>query len=183
MTIQQHLNQFYQENNIPVNGGADDTVFSLKFGKLSLTLPNPKFRQRVLHIHDIQHVLYNCDTSWKGESFISGWEIATGMWKHFPIGLFSLSAMGYGLWTKPTFVFEGFEKGLNCIGVIDLKLSKENLLALELPDLVQKTTRKTSKRVNLWPLFLFWSIISQLFFLFPFLIVKFGLIWSIQFFN
>jgi hypothetical protein len=72
---------------------------------LYLTLPNPKFRKELTHIHDIQYVLNNCDTSWKGEGFISGWEIGTGFWKHFAINLFILWAFGYSLWLYPKSVF------------------------------------------------------------------------------
>ncbi|MFT4756031.1 MAG: hypothetical protein ACI91R_000668 [Vicingaceae bacterium] len=33
----------------------------------------------------------------KGEAFISGWEISTGMFKNLPLGFLSLWAMGYSL--------------------------------------------------------------------------------------
>lgn len=98
MTIEVLLDEFYEKNGIPKDGGIDDKTFEFKVFGIKLNLPNPKFRRDALHIHDIQHILNNCDTSWKGEGFISGWEISTGMGKYFPLGLLSLWAMGYGLW-------------------------------------------------------------------------------------
>ena len=94
MTIKNLLNEFYLENGIPIDGGVDDKTFKFNAFGLTMNLPNPEFRRKSLYIHDIQHVVNNCDISWKGEAFIAGWEIATGMWKHFPIGLLSLWAFG-----------------------------------------------------------------------------------------
>jgi len=73
MTLSKLLAEFYVANGIPENGGIEEDTFQLKVFFINLTLPNPKFRKELTHIHDIQHVLNNCDTSWKGEGFISGW--------------------------------------------------------------------------------------------------------------
>ena len=118
--------EFYKENGIPENGGIDKDTFEIKIFGIKLKFPNPKFRKDVTHIHDLQHILNDCDTSWKGEAFIAGWEISTGMWKYFPVCTFSFWAMGYSLWLHPKAVFSGFKKGLNDIGIIDLMLSVPN---------------------------------------------------------
>ena len=73
MTISQLLQQFYKENNFKDDGGENEDFFELKFKLFTLKLPNSQFRKDVIHIHDIQHVLYSCDTTWKGEAFIAGW--------------------------------------------------------------------------------------------------------------
>ena len=79
MIVSQKLHQFYIDNNLDQNGGADKDYFTMKFRLFSIKLPNAEFRKNIVHIHDIEHVLFNCDVSWKGEAFIAGWEIATGM--------------------------------------------------------------------------------------------------------
>ena len=66
MTLDKHLEEFYKENNIPIDGGFNDTSFNFKVFGIKLKLPNPKFRRDAIHIHDLQHVLNHCDTSWKG---------------------------------------------------------------------------------------------------------------------
>lgn len=90
MTVAKELEYFYQANNLDLDGGMDKKYFKMKFRFFSLKLPNSEFRKKIVYIHDIQHILFNCDVSWKGEAYIAGWEIATGMWKHFPIGVLSL---------------------------------------------------------------------------------------------
>lgn len=144
---------------------------------LKLNLPNPKFRREALHIHDIQHILNNCNTSWKGEGFIAGWEISTGIWKHFQLGFLSLWAMGYSLWIYPKSVLNGFKKGLNEIGIIDLKISKSNFMKMEYSELIRITKKEKTTEMNViqWTKFLLWIITSQIIFLFPLIAIGIGL--------
>ena len=170
------LIEFYKENGIPENGGIDKDTFEMKVFGVNLKLPNPQFRKDVIHIHDIQHLLNKCDTSWKGEAFITGWEISTGFWKYFPICIFSLWAMGYSFWLHPKAVFIGFKKGLNDIGIIDLKISKSDFMKMEFEEL-QKITKKerlTEMGIIQWIEFIFWWVISQMIFLFPLIIILLG---------
>jgi hypothetical protein len=166
MTVSQSLEEFYAKNNFPADGGESSNHFDLKFKLFTLKLPNVQFRKDVIHIHDIQHILYNCDTSWKGESFIAGWEIGSKMWKHFPIGMMSLWAMGFSLLNHPKEVFKGYRTGINSIGIIDLKIDKKNLLKLSIPILKSTIKKKKTKKLN-WFLFIFWCFSSLFFFLFP----------------
>jgi hypothetical protein len=170
MTISKALQQFYKENNFNDDGGLSEDYFELKFNLFRLKLPNTQFRKDVIHIHDIQHILYNCDTSWKGEAFIAGWEISTGIGKHLPIGFFSLWAMGFSLFIYPKEVFKGYKVGLNTIGVIDLKIVKEALLKMSVSELTERIKKDKIQPLN-WFQFLFWTFISAFVFLFPFLVL------------
>ena len=96
--IRKLLSEFFTKNGIPVDGGINEDTFKIKVLGIHLNLSNPKFRKDVTHIHDIHQILNNCDTSWKGESFIAGWEISTGFYKYFPICILNLWAMGYSIW-------------------------------------------------------------------------------------
>ena len=176
MTIEQSLKQFYIDNGLPENGGEDKDFFELEVKPFTLKLPNPEFRKKVIHIHDIEHVLYNCDISWKGESFIAGWEIATGFWKVLPIGILSLSTMGIGLFLYPKEVLKGFKNGINTTGIIDLKLSREELLKFETSALRNYIKKEETKKVN-WFSFLFWCFISEFVLLFPLFILIGFIIW------
>jgi len=172
MTIAKSLNQFYKENNLSEKGGEDDDYFYLKFKFFSLKLPNSQFRKDVIHVHDIQHVLYDCDVTWKGEAFIAGWEVAPGMWKHFPIGIMSLWAMGFSLLLHPKQALKGFLEGLKTIGVIDLKMDKETLLKLSvstLKQMIQKEKIKNSSKLK-YLSFTFWCFVSLATFLVPILL-------------
>ena len=182
MTLNKLLIEFYKENGIPENGGIDKDTFEIKIFGIKLKFPNPKFRKDVTHIHDLQHILNDCDTSWKGEAFIAGWEISTGMWKYFPVCTFSFWAMGYSLWLHPKAVFSGFKKGLNDIGIIDLKISKPDLMKMGFNKLVEITAKdKTSDMGFLqWSQFIFWIAISQIIFLFPLVILTIGFGWFLK---
>lgn len=178
MTISQSLQTFYKLNDFPNDGGESKDYFELKFKFFTLKLPNSQFRKEVIHIHDIQHLLYNCDTSWKGEAFIAGWEIGTKMWKHFPIGFMSLWAMGFSIFNHPKEVLKGYKSGINSKGIIDLKMDKATLLSLSISEL--KIIVKKDKKQSLnWFSFLFWCFISELIFLFPVLILIFILTYTL----
>ena len=169
MTIAQALQEFYKENNFAEDGGLSEDTFELKFRLFTIKLPNSQFRKDVIHIHDIQHVLYNCDTTWKGESFIAGWEIATGFWKYFPIGFMSLWAMGFSLLNYPMEVYKGYKAGLKCNGIMDLKMTKAELLNLSVEKLKELINKKKPIKMNLfqWVVFIFWILLSEMIFLFP----------------
>jgi oligopeptidase B len=77
MKLEKLLNQFYLKNGLPINGGIAKNTFNVKLGVFNIPVPNPKFRKDVVHIHDLEHVLNNCDTSNRGEAFIAGWEVGT----------------------------------------------------------------------------------------------------------
>lgn len=179
MTLDKLLTQFYIDNGIPENGGVDKDTFEMQVLGIKLTLPNPKFRKEVIHIHDIQHILNKCDTSWKGEAFIAGWELSTGFWKYLPICFFSFWAMGYSLWLYPKSVINGYKKGLNNIGIIDLNISESDFMKMEYTQLVDITSKSkhTDMGVLQWFLFLFWSLVSQLVFLFPLILIVFTILW------
>lgn len=169
MILAQKLEQFYAKNGLPEGGGATKNTFDFKAFGINLRIPNPKFRQKVVHIHDIEHVLFDQDTSWKGEAFIAGWELASGMWRHMPVGLFSLWAFGYSLWLHPTAVFRGFTTGGSQRGVIDLNLSEAQLLAMNDRELlsVMNQGKSVLSPTSLRGRFFLWILLSQLFFVGP----------------
>ena len=75
---------------------------------------------------------------------------------------------GISLWLHPKAVFRGFKKGLNDIGIIDLKISKPDLMKMDFNKLVEITAKdKTSDMGFLqWSQFIFWIAVSQIIFLF-----------------
>ena len=179
MKLDKLLAEFYKKNGIPSDGGINKNTFGIKVLGINLKLPNPKFRKDVTHIHDIHHILNKCNTTWRGEAFIAGWEISTGFYKYFPICILSLWAMGYSIWIHPKDVLKGFKKGLNNIGVIDLKISKSKLMKTEYDQLIKMTIKEKTTEMGIieWMQFLFWSLISQIIFLFPFILIIWGIIW------
>ena len=178
MTISQSLQAFYKQNDFPIDGGESKAYFELKFKLFTLKLPNSQFRKKVIYIHDIQHLLYNCDTTWKGEAFIAGWEIGTKMWKHIPIGFMSLWAMGFSLLNHPKKVLKGYKSGINSTGIIDLNIDKKVLLNLSLLELKTIIKKEKTQTLN-WIPFLFWCFVSEVIFLFPLITLVLILIYNL----
>lgn len=173
MVISKALHQFYIDNNLPTKGGKNDNWFYLHFKFFSIKLPNSNFRKKVIHVHDIQHILYNCDTSWKGEAFISGYEIASGMWKHLPIGFMSLWAMGFTFLNYPKEVLKGFKAGAKSKNLLDFNIDKSDLLKLTKTEVFEILAKKDNFS---WFSFIFWSILSLIAFFFPLIILLLFLI-------
>lgn len=176
MVISQKLNQFYLDNKLDKDGGVNNDYFIMKFRFFSLKLPNSSFRKKVIYIHDIEHVLFNCDVSWKGEAFIAGWEISTGMWKYLPIGIMSLWAMGFGLLTYPKDVLKGYQMGLSYKGLIDVNITKEEIMKLTSNDVNQLLLKPKPRKFNIL-VFSLLSILSILVMISPILLLV--ILWSV----
>ncbi|TCI85190.1 hypothetical protein [Tenacibaculum sp. M341] len=177
MIVSEKLQQFYNNNNLDTDGGENQDFFILKFRLFSLKLPNSDFRKKVVYIHDIQHVLFDCDISWKGESFIAGWEIATGIWKHFPINIMAFWAAGFSFLNYPKEMIRGYKTGLKYNGIIDLDISKEELLKLPLEEVRKLVLKKKPTQFN-FLIFIFWLFIAECVFFFPLMVVL--LVWVLS---
>ena len=145
MKIAEQLEVFYQKNGIPLDGGANDNLLPINLGFMKLTIYNPTWRRKVVHIHDIEHVLNDCDTSWRGESFVAGYEMGVGFYKLFPICLFVFFAMGYSLWLYPKRVWKGFLEGLRNRNILELGFQKEELIKMEVEELRNKLRKEKSE--------------------------------------
>lgn len=170
MIISEKLQQFYNNNNLDKNGGEDNNFFTMKFRLFSLKLPNSNFRKKAVYIHDIQHILFDCDITWKGESFIAGWEVATGIWKHFPISIMALWATGFSFLNYPKEVIKGYKTGLKYHGIIDLNISKQAILKLPVEDVRKLVLKKKPTQFN-FLIFTFWVFVAECVFLFPLIIL------------
>jgi len=169
MTLREQLDEFYNQYDIPPEGGVDDKSFVVPLPIFSLTLPNFPWRKRMLYVHDLEHILNEQDTSWKGEIFIASWEISTGFLKNFPILIFPLWTMGWGVWVHPATVLRAFRKGHGDKGIARLPIEKEILLDYDLSQLQQLTLNKRSGRPSLFFYLKLagWGLISQLVFFSP----------------
>jgi len=169
MTLRDHLDQFYSKYNIPEKGGVDDRTFEVPLPIFTLRLPNFSWRKKMLYIHDLEHILNNQDTTWQGEMFVASWEISTGFFKNFPILIFPLWTMGWGLWVNPSTVYRAFKKGHTDKGIARLNIDQNQLLDFDLAKLHQLTInqRISRRKFSFWLRFPLWGLTSQLVFLFP----------------
>ena len=97
-TVAQAVEDFYQKHGYGEEGGIHEKYAWIKFGFFSVPIPNVDGRRNNVYLHDINHVVSGYDTTWKGESAISAWEIASGGWKDiYVIWIMALWAMGLGV--------------------------------------------------------------------------------------
>lgn len=174
MTLREHLDHFYQKYDIPANGGVEFSTFEVPLPFFTLSFPNLSWRKKMLHIHDLEHILNEQDTSWKGEMFIASWEISTGFWKHFPIIIFPLWTMGWGIWKHPSAVLNGFQKGNTDKGIANLNVPQEELLDMDLSQLQSLTLQQRQNHSSLffYGKFTTWTLASQIVFWLPAIILS-----------
>jgi hypothetical protein len=171
-TVQQALEEFYVKNNFGENGGEKEKFAFIKFGFFSIPIPNFSQRSENIYMHDVHHLLTNNDTTWKGESSVSAWEIASGAWKTLYIPwMLTLWAMGLGVCFYPKSVFRSFVGGLHMRNILWSGLSKNEVLNYELSDLREFLSNWPSTCKNPY----LWMLLSLVFFLSPFIIGIFGI--------
>ncbi len=88
----------------------------------------------VIPLHDVNHLLSGCDTSWRGELEVAGWELASGGcgW-HLLYWIDRVSFFAFGLVVAPRTALKGFRRGRAQRNVY--RLSKRRVLEMEFDDL------------------------------------------------
>lgn len=173
VTVQEALAEFYRENNFGDDGGVSKKVAWIKFGFFSIPIPNTESRKNNVVLHDLGHLVNGFDTTWKGESSVSAWEIASGGWgKHYFLWFLTLWAMGLGVvfYTKQTFL--SFKKGVTMRNALTCHLSINEMLKMPLSGLKSKLNNHPPNKQNAY----LWMTFSALIFVLPF-IIGIGLFW------
>jgi len=172
-TIQQALSYFYKQNKFGENGGANKKLAWIKFGFFSIPIPNIKSRQKHIFFHDLNHIITESTTTWKGESSVSAWEVASGGWGNlYYLWLLTLWVMGLGVIFYPKTIFSSFKKGLTMRNAFRCNLIKEQILPLSIFELRNQLSHFPKNNKNIY----LWIGISLLVFLIPFIIALFILI-------
>ncbi len=78
-----------------------EPTFVVPVGPLSVRLPNPPERQRVVGAHDLHHVLCGYGTDWIGEIEVSVWEVRAGLGRSWVAWTISLPLALLGLLVSP----------------------------------------------------------------------------------
>ncbi len=167
-TVGELIQDFYDKNDFGEDGGKSKKLAWIKFGFFSIPIPNLESRKNNVYFHDVHHIITENNTTWKGESALSAWEISSGGWGNLLIPwLLTLWAMGLGILFHRKSTFIAFEKGLTMRNAITCGMTKTEISNLTLAELRVKVSNQTKGNKNL----LIWSIISLLVFFLPFFIV------------
>lgn len=166
-TVGQAVQHFYAKNDFGEDGGVSKKYAWAKFGFISLPIPNLESRRKNVSLHDINHIVTGYDTTWKGESAVSAWEVAAGGWQNFYTPwLLTLWAMGLGVLFYPKNVLEAFKKGLTMNNALTCGLSKTALHSYTIPELRNILSNKPKSNKNPY----WWMLLSFLIFIAPFII-------------
>jgi hypothetical protein len=167
-TVKEHIEQFYAINQFDEDGGVSKSWVWIKFGFISFPLPNTTSRKDNVILHDINHLITDNNTTWKGESAVSSWEIASGGWKKFYVPwVLTLWAMGLGIvfYYKSTYL--SFKKGLMMRNALTVGISKSDILNYKTSDLIKQVSNHPKSNRN----FYLWMMLSLFVFILPFAIV------------
>ncbi|MGE0634491.1 MAG: hypothetical protein AB7O96_18895 [Pseudobdellovibrionaceae bacterium] len=86
-------------------------------GPFSFYLPNFKARREAVPLHDIDHILTEYSTDWKGEMLISGYEVGTGCGKYWAGWLINLQGLLPAAILFPRETLKAFARGRRSRGV------------------------------------------------------------------
>ncbi len=166
-TVAQALQDFYSRHNYGEEGGIHERFAWIKFGFVSLPFPNVAGRRKNVHLHDINHIVTGYGVSWKGESAVSAWEIASGGWgRVYVIWLMAFWAMGLGSVFYPRHVLRAFRRGLTMRNALACGLGREEMYSLPVDRLREKMSCYPAGNKHPFT----WMVLSALFFLLPFIL-------------
>lgn len=175
-TIKDSINEFYKTNNFDDDGGIKKTIAWIKFGFISFPLPNFESRKKNVQFHDINHIITGFDTTWKGESSVSAWEISSGGWtNNFIPWILTLWAMGLGVIFHTKSTIQAFKKGLTMNNSLVCGIPKDEIYTLSEFELKNQLSNLPKKNKNL----IFWAFLSLIVFFTPFVIGTLILLTSI----
>ena len=85
--------------------------------------------------------------------------------------------MGYGVWIHPKEVLNGYKEGIKQTGIIDLELSKEEILEMNIVEVKQLLSKKVTPKWSLLKKIecFAWVLLSQFVLLTPIIIVLWGI--------
>jgi hypothetical protein len=167
LTVEKAISNFYDQNDFGDDGGVSKKIAWLKFGFFSIPIPNVESRRENVYLHDISHIVTDNDTTWKGESAVSAWEIASGGWeKHYILWLMTLWAMGLGAVFYPVNVLNSFKKGLTMRNGLTCGLTKEAIFKSSVSELKTQFSHYSESDKNPY----LWFVLSLIVFVFPFLV-------------
>lgn len=166
-TVGQSIQDFYDKHDFGDDGGINEKYAWIKFGFFSIPIPNFESRKVNVYLHDVNHIITGHDTTWKGESAVSAWEVASGGWKNLFIPwLLTLWAMGLGVLFYNKSTLSAFRRGLTMHNSLASGLSKNEIFSLSVAELQKTLSDKPKALKN--PLV--WAAVSLVVFVSPIIV-------------
>lgn len=137
MTILEELETYWQIQNLPESGGAKELFNEAKVGNFSFKYPN--LDGQALILHDINHLLTNYQTNWKGECEVSAWELASGGRPGHPTTwIYPILLVILGIFICPIRTLKAYRNGLGKRNSFVISL-ETNIFELTKNEVIERT--------------------------------------------
>jgi hypothetical protein len=109
--ISEELKLYWESQNLPIDGGANEKYNSAKIGNYFFKYPN--FNGEALVLHDINHLITGYQTNWKGECEVGAWELASGgRIGYSNTWIYPISLILLGFFICPIRTIKAFQQGI-----------------------------------------------------------------------
>src|SRR5689334_23331167 len=106
------LPAFYKQYNLGNDGGQSSSYVKIEFtNKIFLYFPNSDVRRKAVLKHDVHHIVTGYTSTFKGETEIGTWEIASGCRHYWIAFALDLHAMTAGALFNLPGIYRAFVKG------------------------------------------------------------------------
>ncbi|HZH30969.1 MAG TPA: hypothetical protein VEY11_09410 [Pyrinomonadaceae bacterium] len=160
-TLRDARERYFEINHFE-GGGYEEGWVKMRAGFIPIWFPNTVARVKAVKFHDIHHILTEYPTTWRGESEIGAWEVATGCAAHYQAWLLNLLAFSIGLVINPRGVYRAFMRGRRSRNLYRTKFSDE-LLARRVGDVRRELALDRAAAPPAHAdrgAFVFWSLVS-----------------------
>jgi len=169
-TPRELLPGFYKEYNLSDDGGQSNPRVKVELTKkIFLYIPNFDARRKAVLKHDVHHIATGYTSTFKGETEIGAWEIASGVRHYWVAFVLDMSGMMTGMLFNPLGVYKAFVRGRRTKNLYSDNLTDEQIMNTPLSTIKDNLLLNTypgNKLGNVADLFLF------------ILLILFGIIYS-----
>ena len=135
-TPREILSKFYSDNHLEQDGGNSLSFVKIEVSpKFHFYFPNFDSRREAVIKHDIHHILTRYNTTLKGESEISMWEIASGCKKYKAAFLINTSGAMLGFLINYWGILKAFARGRKTKSLYYDMVSTEQALDMKVGEL------------------------------------------------
>lgn len=111
MTLGDARALLFERSGFAPDGGYGDRWVRVNLWRIPIWFPNTKGRRRAVKFHDLHHVLTEYPTTWRGETEIGAWEVASGCESFYQGWVLNLLSFAIGLVINPRGVYAAFMRG------------------------------------------------------------------------
>jgi hypothetical protein len=128
LTVREARQAYFDRSGFDTSGYEDRWV-KLPAGPLAFYLPNLQGRKKCIAIHDLDHVVTEYETDWRGELRIAGFEIGMGCGRYWFGWMVNSQGVALGVLLYPRDVFRAYVRGRRCtMSLFDLRQVDDRVL-------------------------------------------------------